>query len=87
MAATKKAKTKPQMITDLTNFYTTAEVMAIFGVSSQTITRFIRKKMLVVAGISQATRSKVFDKEKIRYLKPYIKWYHRFFGAKRDVKN
>lgn len=76
--ATKNKK----IITDLTNYYTTLEVMKQFQCSMQSVGRYIEKGLLKVAGYSRDTGSKLFDREHVRYLKPFIKFYYKYFVRK-----
>lgn len=76
--ATKNKK----IITDLTNYYTTLEVMKQFNCSMQSVGRYISKGILTVAGYSRDTGSKLFKREQVRYLKPLIKFYYKYFVRK-----
>ncbi len=76
--ATKNKK----IITDLTNYYTTLEVMKQFQCSMQSVGRYIDKGILEVAGYSRDTGSKLFKREQVRYLKPLIKFYYKYFVRK-----
>ena len=81
--ATKNKK----IITDLTNYYTTLEVMKQFQCSAQSVGRYIEKGILEVAGYARDSGSKLFDREKVRYLKPMIKFYYKYFVRKEKNEN
>ena len=81
--ATKNKK----IITDLTNYYTTLEVMKQFNCSMQSVGRYIEKGILEVAGYSRDTGSKLFKREQVRYLKPMIKFYYKYFVRKDKNEN
>lgn len=75
-------KNQKNIITDTTNYYTTLEVMKQFNCSMQSVGRYIDKGLLKVAGYSRDTGSKLFDREHVRYLKPMIKFYYKYFVRK-----
>lgn len=81
--ATKNKK----IITDLTNYYTTLEVMKQFNCSMQSVGRYIDKGLLKVEGYARDTGSKLFDREHVRYLKPFIKFYYKYFVRKENNEN
>ena len=73
-------KNQKNIITDTTNnYYSTLEVMKQFNCSMQSVGRYIEKGLLKVAGYSRDTGSKLFDREHVRYLKPFIKFYYKYF--------
>ena len=71
-----------KFITDTTNYYTTLEVMKQFNCSMQSVGRYVEKGILEVAGYSRDTGSKLFKREQVRYLKPLIKFYYKYFVRK-----
>ena len=71
-----------KFITDTTNYYTTLEVMKQFNCSMQSVGRYVDKGLLQVAGYSRDTGSKLFKREQVRYLKPLIKFYYKYFVRK-----
>lgn len=75
-------KNQKNIITDTTNYYTTLEVMKQFNCSMQSVGRYINKGILEVAGYSRDTGSKLFKREQVRYLKPLIKFYYKYFVRK-----
>lgn len=75
-------KNQKNIITDTTNYYTTLEVMKQFNCSMQSVGRYISKGILTVAGYSRDTGSKLFKREQVRYLKPLIKFYYKYFVRK-----
>ena len=72
-------KNQKNIITDTTNYYSTLEVMKQFNCSMQSVGRYVEKGILEVAGYSRDTGSKLFDREHVRYLKPFIKFYYKYF--------
>lgn len=76
-----------KIITDTTNYYTTLEVMKQFNCSMQSVGRYIEKGILEVAGYSRDTGSKLFKREQVRYLKPLIKFYYKYFVRKAKNEN
>lgn len=80
-------KNQKNIITDTTEYYTTLEVMKQFNCSMQSVGRYIDKGLLKVAGYSRDTGSKLFDREKVRYLKPFIKFYYKYFVRKENNEN
>ena len=81
--ATKNKK----LITDTTEYYTTLEVMKQFQCSMQSVGRYVEKGILEVAGYSRDTGSKLFKREQVRYLKPLIKFYYKYFVRKAKNEN
>ena len=81
--ATKNKK----FITDTTNYYTTLEVMKQFNCSMQSVGRYISKGILTVAGYSRDTGSKLFKREQVRYLKPLVRFYYKYFVRKANKAN
>lgn len=75
-------KNQKNIITDTTNYYTTLEVMKQFQCSAQSVGRYIEKGILEVSGYSRDTGSKLFKREQVRYLKPLIKFYYKYFVRK-----
>lgn len=75
-------KNQKNIITDTTEYYTTLEVMKQFQCSMQSVGRYIEKGILEVAGYSRDTGSKLFKREQVRYLKPMIKFYYKYFVRK-----
>ena len=75
-------KNKKVIISDPTEYYTTLEVMKQFQCSMQSVGRYIEKGILEVAGYSRDTGSKLFKREQVRYLKPLIKFYYKYFVRK-----
>lgn len=80
-------KNQKNIITDTTNYYTTLEVMKQFQCSMQSVGRYINKGILEVAGYSRDTGSKLFKREQVRYLKPLIKFYYKYFVRKAKNEN
>ena len=80
-------KNQKNIITDTTNYYTTLEVMKQFNCSMQSVGRYIDKGLLKVAGYSRDTGSKLFDREHVRYLKPFIKFYYKYFVVRKEKNN
>lgn len=80
-------KNQKNIITDTTNYYTTLEVMKQFNCSMQSVGRYIEKGILEVAGYSRDTGSKLFKREQVRYLKPMIKFYYKYFVRKAKNEN
>ena len=80
-------KNKKVIITDTTEYYTTLEVMKQFQCSMQSVGRYIEKGILEVAGYSRDTGSKLFKREQVRYLKPLIKFYYKYFVRKAKNEN
>lgn len=80
-------KNQKMIITDTTNYYSTLEVMKQFNCSMQSVGRYIDKGLLKVAGYSRDTGSKLFDREHVRYLKPFIKFYYRYFVKGKNNEN
>lgn len=80
-------KNQKNIITDATNYYTTLEVMKQFNCSMQSVGRYIEKGLLKVAGYSRDSGSKLFDREHVRYLKPFIKFYYKYFVRKAKNEN
>lgn len=80
-------KNKKNIITDTTEYYTTLEVMKQFNCSMQSVGRYIEKGLLTIAGYSRDTGSKLFKREQVRYLKPLIKWYYKYFVGKAKNEN
>ena len=72
-------KNKKNIITDTTEYYTTLEVMKQFNCSMQSVGRYVEKGILEVAGYSRDTGSKLFKREQVRYLRPLIKFYYKYF--------
>lgn len=81
------ANKNKKIITDTTNYYTTLEVMKQFNCSMQSVGRYIEKGILTVAGYARDTRSKLFKREQVRYLKPLIKFYYKYFVRKANNEN
>lgn len=81
------ANKNKKIITDLTNYYSTLEVMKQFNCSMQSVGRYIEKGLLKVAGYSRDSGSKLFDREHVRYLKPFIKFYYRYFVKGKNNEN
>lgn len=75
-------KNKKLIITDTTPYYTTLEVMKQFNCSMQSVGRYIEKGILDVVGYSRDTGSKLFKREQVKYLKPIIKFYYKYFVRK-----
>lgn len=75
-------KNQKNIITDTTEYYSTLEVMKQFQCSMQSVGRYIDKGILEVAGYSRDTGSKLFKREQVRYLKPMIKFYYKYFVRK-----
>ena len=80
-------KNQKNIITDTTEYYTTLEVMKQFQCSMQSVGRYIEKGILEVAGYSRDTGSKLFKREQVRYLKPLIKFYYKYFVRKAKNEN
>lgn len=80
-------KNQKNIITDTTEYYTTLEVMKQFNCSMQSVGRYIEKGLLKVAGYSRDSGSKLFDREHVRYLKPFIKFYYRYFVKGKNNEN
>lgn len=80
-------KNQKNIITDTTEYYTTLEVMKQFQCSMQSVGRYIEKGLLKVAGYSRDTGSKLFDREHVRYLKPFIKFYYKYFVKGKNNEN
>ena len=81
------ANKNKKIITDTTNYYTTLEVMKQFNCSMQSVGRYIEKGILEVAGYSRDSGSKLFKREQVRYLKPLIKFYYKYFVRKAKNEN
>ena len=81
------ANKNKKIITDTTNYYTTLEVMKHFNCSMQSVGRYVEKGILEVAGYSRDTGSKLFKREQVRYLKPMIKFYYKYFVRKEKNEN
>ena len=81
------ANKNKNIITDTTNYYTTLEVMKQFQCSMQSVGRYVEKGLLEVAGYSRDTGSKLFKREQVRYLKPLIKFYYKYFVRKAKNEN
>ena len=75
-------KNQKSIITDTTEYYTTLEVMKQFQCSTPSVGRYVEKGILEVAGYSRDTGSKLFKREQVRYLKPMIKFYYKYFVRK-----
>ena len=80
-------KNQKNIITDTTNYYSTLEVMQQFQCSMQSVGRYVEKGILEVAGYSRDTGSKLFKREQVRYLKPLIKFYYKYFVRKAKNEN
>ena len=80
-------KNQKMIITDTTNYYSTLEVIKQLNCSVQSVGRYIDKGLLKVAGYSRDTGSKLFDREHVRYLKPFIKFYYRYFVKGKNNEN
>lgn len=80
-------KNQKNIITDTTNYYSTLEVMKQFQCSMQSVGRYVEKGLLEVAGYSRDTGSKLFKREQVRYLKPMIKFYYKYFVRKEKNEN
>lgn len=81
------ANKNKKIITDLTNYYTTLEVMKQFQCSMQSVGRYVEKGILEVAGYARDSGSKLFKREQVRYLKPMIKFYYKYFVRKAKNEN
>lgn len=78
---------KKNIITDTTEYYTTLEVMKQFQCSMQSVGRYVEKGLLKVEGYACDTGSKLFKREQVRYLKPFIKFYYKYFVRKEKNAN
>ena len=75
-------KNQKNIITDTTNYYSTLEVMKQFNCSMQSVGRYVEKGILEVVGYARDSGSKLFKREQVRYLKPLIKFYYKYFVRK-----
>lgn len=74
-------KTK-KVIADYQNkFYTTLDLASIFGISLKTVTRYINRGIFKCVGVSRDTGVKLFEKDAIRYIRPFLRFHIKYFSV------